>query len=55
MHLKPGSKVIPFKDSHSFKFMNRAIDKLGMKYTLHQLRETFATIFVNNGLSIYDA
>ena len=26
-----------------------------MKYTLHQLRKTFATISVNNRLRIYDA
>lgn len=55
MKLKPGQKIVPYTNRQSFCFWKRALTKLGFKYSVHQLRKTLATTFVNNQLSIYDA
>lgn len=54
MKLKPGQKVVPYTNRQSFCFWKRALKNLKLKYTIHQLRKTLATTFVNNQLSIYD-
>lgn len=54
MKLKSGEKIVPYTNRQSFCFWKRALKKLNIKYTIHQLRKTLATTFVNNQLSIYD-
>jgi integrase len=52
-------KIFDFKDKDSTKFWNRALDDIedleGRKYTLHQIRKTFATQLVNKNVSVFDA
>ncbi len=52
-------KVFDFKDKDSTKFWNRALDDIekleGRKYTLYQIRKTFATQLVNKNVSAFDA
>jgi len=48
-------KIFPYKDSKSLRFWRRLMKKLEMKYTLHNIRKTFATRLVNKNVSVFDA
>jgi len=48
-------KIFGYKGTYSLSFWKRAMQKLGMNHTLHQLRKTFITKLVNSGISVYDA
>lgn len=52
---REGERIFSFKNKDSLKFWNRAMEKLGYSYTLHNIRKTFATELVNGSVSVFDA
>lgn len=52
--IKQSGSVFGLKDGESFKFFDRAIKKLGMNYTFHQIRKTGITAWIDMETSIFD-